>query len=328
MTIPPGKKTAIDYVQWFDYATMKAKGITVALRYLANVGTLDKALKPADRDALHANGIAIICMMERNKDAPSKGYNQGLIDGQIAVKAATAIGYPEGLPIIIAVDTDIITPTLIQALGYVQGFNAVIDGRWTLGVYGDSDILNACASISVCNHLSNARSWSGALQVPITFLQYYNSHATEPVDYNDILIPVTAWLPNEVSDPAAVGDKIVIDSFHYLTTPERRYDSRDPKGPNPFLNGEKRYVYLGADAENEAMVIAHVEAVGGAGNLRFWDGSGDVPNINSVGYVGGYGQSLINAPLVTNPNNSQKGHVCIYASSMTHVVIDVVGFAS
>lgn len=122
----------------------------------------------------------------------------------------------------------------------------------------------------------------------------------------------------------------MITDMEMFPTPQRRYDSRDSKGPNPIAGGETRYIYMGADAESKKAVFAHVDAIGGAGNLRFWDGVGPTPSAVSLGFVGGYGQSFVATPLTANPATGQLGHVCVYAASATptHVVIDVVGFGS
>lgn len=349
-TVAPAGSKALDFVSFTDYVHAKENGVTVLLRYLKKTGTLNKQLTPAQRDATFAAGLAILMLWERDTNTASKGSAQGAKDGREAGIAALNIGYPQGMPIIAAVDFDVTPFNIGSVRGYLESFRAqILTFGYTLGVYGGSVIIKACLDISVCNHIANAKSWSRnppwpgtntvpegkdipeRLTLPINFIQYYHvdwnyeNSAGVTYDADKVAMDTTVWYPHEVADPIPSGEPIMITRTLYVPS-YRAYDSRDPKGANPFTTAEKRYIYMGADAESAKIIGVHAEGLGAGGGFIFYDGT-IVPPITSLGYANGYGQSFVYAPLVANPATGQLGHVCVYATrGPSDLVIDVVSF--
>lgn len=209
---PTGSK-ALDFVSFNDYAGAKANGVTVFLRYLVKTGKLNKQLTPAQRDATFDAGIGLICLWERDTYTAMKGSAQGAIDGHEAGLAASAIGYPVGLPIIAAVDFQVTFFTRTAVRGYLEAFKKEVETfGYTLGVYGGSYIIKDCLDISACNHIANAKSWSTdplwpGWGLPINFVQYYHVdwdyHDSSAVSYdmNTVRLDTEMWYPHDIPDP-------------------------------------------------------------------------------------------------------------------------------
>lgn len=218
-TLQPGE-FAIDYASFQDYDAMVKLNVRCVLRYVATATGIYswKSLRPAEVTALHSRAIGVICIWERAATTPLAGYNQGITDGRQAAASAELLGYPHGLPIIAAVDMDVGIFNLGACVQYMTGFKSGLNLQYAAGVYGDVDIINACADICSSFHLAGARSWSHGLASELVHLRQKISISTPLYDGNDVLRPLDMWLPHDESRPAPAPlpekeDDMVIFTF-------------------------------------------------------------------------------------------------------------------
>lgn len=178
-----------------DPVELARLGYRFACRYLSLTSTQKKVLQPEERDALHAAGLGIVLVFESAAERPLGGASAGQLDGALAARHARLLGYPTSVPLIAAVDIDITARTLPTAFAYVQGF-ADTCRPYPLGIYGDTDILNAVGARCVLGWLPNARAWSPKTSTRV----HVRQHATTTVagglvDTNTAIADFDAWGP-------------------------------------------------------------------------------------------------------------------------------------
>lgn len=212
-TIPAGAR-GIDYsyskppVRW-----IKEQGFSFVVRYIG--GSKKKRLTSQERDALLEAGIGIILVWELSAERPTQGYQAGLADGKEARKQAKELGYPPGLFVICAVDTDTWSGNEIQIANYMQAFNAYLAPEYLFGLYGDTDAMALASQYSIwCNWHANAwknptvmAAHKGPEMGPhgyvihvlqhkqVTFSAYGVSFTVDP---NTVQNPIQAWFKDTV----------------------------------------------------------------------------------------------------------------------------------
>lgn len=343
----PGTK-ALDFVQYRDVQHMLDMGVSVNLLYCKQTGSLPKAWTKDEIDLFHSFHIGVIAGFERASTTPLKGRPQGIIDGGEARDACAIMGYPQGLPIIASVDTAVTSGNISVVRDYLLAFREQLAGHYQLGIYGGSDIISACLDISVCNQIAGAKSWSHnppyppAGSDPATYYRQHNfpchflqhiSGSTPQYDMNDVLLASQMWLPHEVSDDyfPPNGATVTVETIEVLQTPERVYDTTDPKGPNPMQPLAPRNINCWvADRDwgptNPVAAILHVTArANAAGTLLFYTGQNTPINngrltVASIALEAGkYCQSLVFAPVV---NGNQ---VCAVSDTPCDLWFDLDG---
>ena len=180
-----------------DPAEMRRLGYRFAVRYISTRIDHPKNITAAEIAALHAADIAVLFVWETTATRPVEGRAAGLVDGKASRAWCERLGYPTSVPVLAAVDTDVTTKTLQATLAYLDGFAEEL-GPWPLGIYADTDVIEAMAGKSVLNWKPNARAWSTKPSNLVHVQQHASTTvAGAVVDTNTALRPFTAWLPHD-----------------------------------------------------------------------------------------------------------------------------------
>lgn len=137
-------------------SALRAAGYTWASRYLG--GSASKDLTPAERDALWAAGLDIVCNWESAAGAAKKGRAQGVADAKAALRQANALGVPSDRPIYFSYDFG---PPYSWAVieGYAAGVVSVL-GVTRAGAYGGYDLIEHLRAKGLAAWFWQTYAWS------------------------------------------------------------------------------------------------------------------------------------------------------------------------
>lgn len=180
------------------YRAFRQYGWDGVVRYLASPDAAYdwKRITPSEVRAIHDAGLRLHLVFQNGGNGAAYfTAARGLLDGQHARAAATAIGYPRGLPIYFAVDFDAPENDALRAY-----FDAVYDGMihadgrpaYPVGMYGSLKVLRyAQRMFPRIEHYWQTYAWSGGQRLPgCDGFQYDNGKtvAGHNVDLNEFLI--------------------------------------------------------------------------------------------------------------------------------------------
>jgi len=277
---------AIDYAwQHPDPTAIAAVGYRAVLRYLSNDPSKDLSI--AEAAALHAAGLGIGLVWETTATRATEGMQAGLDDMTAATAQAQALGYPPGLVIWLAVDTDVewsaVAPYFIGA--------SSLKGPYVLRPYGGIKIVEGFAAALGGGGAWQTEAWSGSSVSPNAALYQRVTPTLPPIpgaqgtyDEDAILQPIALWGPASSSsrkedpmqlipttDPNAqpatfYSDPTVNDQIAIT------FDAIAPDGAPPVTCGLRAVVHKsdGSDAWVAATVLQ------GAANPT------QLPNTNNV----------------------------------------------
>lgn len=196
---------------------LRTKGCTFVCRYVKKTGSLEKEITADEITELHAQGIAIVLNYEGGKMDADGGDEAGRLHAREAADAARALGYPEGLSIIVSVDNEVESTDSVKSLksgsevehekafAYVSGFaTAIRTFGYAPGVYGDALVLSRCAAPDMVAWLSGSTGWSASTKGEVVHIRQHAQNDEDKIDHidrNECVTEFRAWLP----DTAAVG---------------------------------------------------------------------------------------------------------------------------
>lgn len=205
ITIPAGAE-GIDFAWWRPGDQVRPWSFVV--RYLCKLPN-GKAVTRAEIDFYHSLGVAVGLVWEQAANDWEKGAAKGTEHGRLAAAFAQRLGYPKGLPLLTAFDTNAL-PGDARAQGYGNAFyDEVMAAGYDAGPYADLDVIRVLAKRSGLNWLAGATSWSDPTKPyrPETMPGYELVHvrqvisgSTPSYDRNVALRPFLAWLPHETRD--------------------------------------------------------------------------------------------------------------------------------
>lgn len=255
---------AVDY-SWArpEPGTIKAAGYDIAVRYLGDDAS--KRLSLAERDRLHAAGIAVGLVWENGATRPLGGEAAGRADAVAANHQADALGWPADKAIYMAVDFDASAGQIAGPIaGYLQGA-ASASGR-PLGVYGSYFVIEHLVGGGIVGHGWQCAAWSGNGQGSGGAIEgrRLSRHAcmfqrAVPVlggscDHNDVLMDPGpwAWHPNQTTGPKRL-EQIMAVPVH----------CPDHTGDAQWLlvrdgNGRERRRFLGADDARRLWAVGDI----------------------------------------------------------------------
>lgn len=204
VTIEAGQD-GIDYAWWRP--TVVELGLWhFAVRYFCKLPN-GKAATRAEVDTIHSAGCAFLGVWEQGAADWEQGTATGSLHGQLAAGFAKSLGYPAGLPILFAYDTNVAAADQ-RALAYGNAAADRVEAAgWTFGIYGDLDVIRMLQGRSALNWLAGARSWSSRppFYKPENEPDYDLVHVRQVIDGSSVnydrnitLRPFQAWLPHEV----------------------------------------------------------------------------------------------------------------------------------
>lgn len=195
-------------------ALVKA-GIKLVSRYLSH--TPDKNLSAAEAAALHEAGIGILLNWESEAGRPLGGAANGQPDARDAAALAESIGAPHGLCIYYSCDTDTSPAQWPEIAAYYGAAQKATEGRYTVGVYGEADLIDHLHKQGVVTSEWQTYAWSnGRLSDNADLFQYLNSQTVggAAVDFDRIINPeqLGAWWPEgsdfDMPSAAAIADAV------------------------------------------------------------------------------------------------------------------------
>lgn len=152
-------------------AAIAAAGYRFAMRYVPYPGHQGKGLSIAERDDLHAHGIAIGLVFESTANRPLGGYDAGVYDATATIEALESLSWPPR-PVYFAVDFDIQPAQLGALTAYMRGVGSVL-GVQRVGVYGGIRALEHCRDHGLATWYWQALAWSGGRAFPGRHLYQY-----------------------------------------------------------------------------------------------------------------------------------------------------------
>lgn len=184
-----------------DPATIKAAGYDFVVRYVAPASESGKALSAGEADALHAAGLSILLVFEDGAQNALGGAAQGTTDGSIARQAAAALGYPQGCPILAAVDFDAQDSQLPTVEAYLAAFAQAV-APWPSAPYGKMNVGDASPA---GGDYWETEAWDGTTVDPRAKLyqrvQPTVAHPVAGTDEDVELQSVTMWEPGAPAAP-------------------------------------------------------------------------------------------------------------------------------
>jgi hypothetical protein len=141
---------------------MVGAGMTFAIKYTADSQTYgDKRFSHVEAALLHAAGMKLGFVFEKQDDAAYFTAGQGTEDAEEALTYFSELGVPAGVACFYAIDFDALTEDIRD---YATAFHARFEGSGYLtGCYGCGDILETLKDEGLCHFtwLANAAAWGG-----------------------------------------------------------------------------------------------------------------------------------------------------------------------
>lgn len=189
-----GPTAAID--DWLD-----ANDAQFVVRYFAGGGTW-KHITPAEIAHHHARGIAILLNFEGSTLDYTGGAARGTLYGVKARLEAERLGYPLELPIIVSVDTGLLSTQLPIAAAYVLAFFSAAR-PYRPGLYGPVNLYHKVEHLAPTYWLPNASSWQTGLRADdVVHVKQMRSLHPPGIDPNIAVVDFAAWLPTVAPTPA------------------------------------------------------------------------------------------------------------------------------
>lgn len=226
-------------------AFIRSLGYTFVVRYISPSTTNPKNLTIAERDNLQAAGVKILLVWESYATRPNTGAPGGRTDGTQARNYAFSLGYPGYVPILVAVDTDTYSGNIAAHEAYIRAFHEAVK-PYSIGVYGDADILLKVPDICGVGWLPNASAWSSAKRAQalelglIDVLQrsqttlYGPDGKTYVVDKNDCIQPIIAWDPDPEPPPTPPTSPLPAELIGGSDMPAR-FVTKEVSSPKRYL---------------------------------------------------------------------------------------------
>jgi hypothetical protein len=191
MTVHPGDR-GIDVAVRPNPKAIVANGFTFVVRYITNRDNSWKVITSAEAQALHDVGLGILLVYEVNETRANGGAPIGAIDGQLARSAAIRAGYPLGLPVLFAVDTDTWSANIAAHEAYLRAAFAAVQ-PYGGGVYGDTDIIARVGRDSALNWLANATGWRGTRDQSLVDVIQHRTDLVNGWDPNTVVNEFQCW---------------------------------------------------------------------------------------------------------------------------------------
>lgn len=159
-------------------AALAAAGMAFACRYLTWPGIRAAAALTATEVAdLHGHGIAVVANFEKDQTRALGGRAAGLIDGQQALTALQALGFPSDRPVYFSVDFDAVAGQQPAIDAYLGGC-AVALGSARVGVYAGIGPIGRCAANHSARWFWQTLAWSGGKVSPFAHLYQNQTGST------------------------------------------------------------------------------------------------------------------------------------------------------
>lgn len=181
-------RTGLDY-SWSRPTpdAIAASGASFVARYhsadLRTSGGVPKILTRTEAAGLSAVGLDIVSVWEgkaADRD-PLKGYAQGRVDGDQALRQAAACGAPPGVVIYYAVDWDATDGQMPTIAEYFTGVADAHGGPETVGVYGSHAVVRYLMSMGRTGYGWQTYAWSqGRWHEPAQLRQVRNDQRLLP----------------------------------------------------------------------------------------------------------------------------------------------------
>lgn len=186
-----------------------------------------KNITKAECEAYLAAGLKVLLVWEMTASRANLGAAYGAIDGAHAKTLAAQRGYPVDVPILLADDTNTTTVNSQAHADYMFAALGAI-GPYTIGEYGDCDILQATQGLWRIGWVPNAWSWSArsraaadarakALGAHVLQRTGFWIDQTWAVDPNEAIADFPAWSYSQDSADTSTGSTNIGDDMAFIS---------------------------------------------------------------------------------------------------------------
>lgn len=189
-------------------AELVRQGVGFVMRYVEPASWDSwKALTPAERDIIHAHGLAIGLVFELTGSA-SELAKDGVADGQAALLALRQLEVPKNCVVYFAVDYQAPASDMPIIENYLRQAQSELGSEYEAGVYGSYDVVEAM-SCGVVKHTWQTVGWSrGLISKHIDLYQYSVGDSTSytiGVDHDESYGTEVLWTADGLIGPMPVA---------------------------------------------------------------------------------------------------------------------------
>jgi Rv2525c-like, glycoside hydrolase-like domain len=168
----------------------------------------DSSLTRADIDAHHAAGIDVGLLAEWGEQRMLGGRTAGVVDGQRAGRALSALGAPNGVTVFFCADWDVQRIQLPVVEAYLNGVISVFALPDT-GLYGGLSVIQHMQAAGLAAHFYQTYAWSyGIWAAGLALQQYSNGQSIggQEVDFDRAM--VAEWGQWKAGDPMGLSVRL------------------------------------------------------------------------------------------------------------------------
>lgn len=188
-----------------DLGQVKAAGFTFVMRYVSPYAGSGKNANADEVRALRGAGLGLGLVFESYAARALEGRAAGKADGDAALAAARALGYPDSKPLYFAVDFDAAENQQGAIDEYLRGAADAI-GAGRVGVYAGYWVCKRCKENGTAKWYWQTYAWSGGNKLDGMHVYQYRNGQTiggAAVDFNEGYDDASLWLSEETSPAPA-----------------------------------------------------------------------------------------------------------------------------
>ena len=204
------------------------------IRYLAPVGapwpnkSVGKIIGLDELNALWAAGKKVGLVWEVDTNDADGGYDHGKDSGEHARAMARTLGYPDSVPIYVAVDKRLTDANRGTAVEYVSGFR---DGAGLARPYGEAALIDACVAAGIADCGWMPETWGRSPNLAL--IQRVGTSPVDGTDANSVVrTDWGGWNPHdqppptpEPEDEVALSNDIIAIELAYAAHGEDADDA-------------------------------------------------------------------------------------------------------
>lgn len=166
----------------------------------------------ADFDA-HDRGMALV--FEDTLTRWRGGRTAGAVDARLGRNHATAIGWPAGRPLYMAIDQDVVGfGEMATAMDYLRGAADTLGDPRLVGVYGEADVIDRARDEGLAGYFWQTAAWSRGRRTTANLFQRIGTVYVGGIacDVNDALTPDWGQHNYVMEDDMSWNESLTLDA--------------------------------------------------------------------------------------------------------------------